>query len=216
MYYQDRQDAGKRLAEQLIEFINNNPLVLTIPRGGVLVAKEVAEYLKSPLDLIIPRKIGAPVNPELAIGAVTQDGTILLNDRLVKKFNITNQEVLEEAELLVQEIKRRIKEYRGSTEMPEIKGRTVILVDDGIATGFTIKAALLSIKNYEPREIILAVPVATPKVLESLAAEVDKIICLYTPEDFFAVGQFYEDFEQVSDDEVKMIMQSLREKSTQR
>lgn len=210
--YKNRQDAGEILIKEIKKLSMQNPLVLAIPRGGVIVAKEIAEKLKTPLDLVISRKIGLPTNPELAIGAVTQDGTILLNQLLIERFNISNQEVLDDAELIFKEIKRRLETYRGSSEIPQIEGRSIILVDDGIATGFTVQAAITFIKNYKPREIILAVPVAARETIERFKNELDKVICPLAPEDFYAVGQFFQDFDQVSDEEVINIMDSFREK----
>lgn len=213
--YKNRQDAGKLLIKEIKKLSLENPLVLAIPRGGVVVAKEIAEELKAPLDLVTSRKIGLPTNPELAIGAVTQDGTILLNQLLIERFNISNQEVVEEAEIIFKEIKRRLETYRGSSNIPPIEGRSIIIVDDGIATGFTVQASIAFIKNYNPREIVLAVPVAARDIIESFEKELDKVICPLAPEDFYAVGQFFQDFSQVTDEEVINIMENFREKSTQ-
>lgn len=213
--YKNRQDAGKLLVKEIKKLNLKNPLVLAIPRGGVVVAKEIAEELNAPLDLVTSRKIGLPTNPELAIGAVTQDGNILLNQLLIDRFDISNQEVVEEAEIIFIEIKRRLTTYRGSSNIPPIEGRSIILVDDGIATGFTVQASITFIKSYNPREIVLAVPVAARDIIESFAKELDKVICPLVPEDFYAVGQFFEDFSQVTDEEVINIMKKFHEKSTQ-
>ncbi|ACX53219.1 phosphoribosyl transferase domain protein [Ammonifex degensii KC4] len=205
----DRVDAGRQLAARLKGRNYPRGLVLAIPRGGVVVGAEIARELKLPLDVIIPRKIGAPGNPELAIGAVTQDGIPLFNEDLVQRLRVTP----EEKEVLVrealEEVERRLKRYRASLPPVSWRDRTIILTDDGIATGFTVLAALRSLKRASPREIILAVPVAPPDTLSFLRPEVDELVCLYAPEFFMAVGQFYEHFEQTTDEEVIALLEEL-------
>lgn len=209
--YKDRCAAGEKLAEELLKLEIDNALVLGIPRGGVVVAAGVAKKLELPLDIIIPRKVGAPFNPEVAVGAVTQDGTVFLNRLVMEVYNITREEIGGLVDEQVQEIKRRMVEYRGRDGYPYSRGKTIILVDDGIATGFTIKAAIASIKNiFEPVKIILAVPVAPPDVVSSLTEDVDKLVCPLMPDNFYAVGQFYEQFEQTGDDEVKELLAKSR------
>lgn len=200
--FKNREEAGKKLAERLLEWEEKNPIVLAIPRGGVTVAYEVAKALKAPLDLIIPRKIGAPGNPELAIGAVTEDGTLILNDDLVARLRVSEEyvEAVKEAEM--EEIRRRKRAYRGDMPPQSLRDKTVILVDDGIATGATVRAAVKSLRRQKPRAVIVAVPVAPPESVRALEREVDKVVCLVVFEPFFAIGQFYEDFSQVSDEEV--------------
>jgi len=205
--YKDRCAAGERLAEELLKLNISNALVLGIPRGGVVVAAGVAKKLEFPLDIIIPRKVGAPFNPEVAVGAVTQDGTVFLNRPVMDVYNVSREEIGRLVDEQVEEIKRRMVKYRGRDDYHYGKGKTVVLVDDGIATGFTIKAAIASIKNiFAPARIILAVPVAPPDVVSSLAEEVDELICPLTPDDFYAVGQFYEEFEQTGDEEVRELL----------
>ena len=211
--YKDRREAGEKLAEELVKFYLLDALVLTIPRGGVVVAARVAEKLKLPLDIIIPRKIGAPFNPEMAVGAVTQDGNILLNQRMLDLYNVSNQEISGAIREQISEIKRRMVKYRGSAGYPEYRENTVILVDDGIATGFTMQAAIQSIKNiFKPRKTILAVPVAPPDTIETLAQEVDQVVCPLVPDNFYAVGQFYHYFDQTSDEEVRELLDKSKKK----
>lgn len=205
--YKDRLEAGNILGLKLREKGINDAVVIGIPRGGVVVAARVAEILNNPLDIIIPRKIGAPFNPEVAIGAVTQDGTVLLNSQVMSVYNSVYNIEEKEIEILIQEqiaeIKRRMVKYRGSADYPDYSGKSIILVDDGIATGFTVRAAVQSLRNkFDPRKIILAIPVMPADVVTRLSGDVDEIVCPLKAEKFYAVGQFYEDFEQTTDAEV--------------
>jgi predicted phosphoribosyltransferase len=208
--FKNRAEAGKRLAEQLSELRAKKPLVFAIPRGGVSIAYEIVKALHTSLDLIIPRKIGAPRNPELGIGAVTEDGTLLLNDDLVTALQVTQEYIEAAKKREIKEIKRRKKAYLGEGLSPSPEQRTVILVDDGIATGATVRAAVKSIRKQKPTTLIVAVPVAPPETLKKLEKEVDKVICLLAFEPFFAIGQFYEDFRQVSDEEVIEILKRVQ------
>jgi len=167
-----------------------------------VVAAPVARALNATLDVIIPRKLGAPYNPELAVGDVTQDGHVLWNEKLLEQLGLKEAKLRPSVEEALQEIRRRLLFYRGDSQLPVIQGKTVILVDDGIATGFTVKAALRSLARQKPLRLILAVPVAPREVVPELAAEVDEVVCLATPEPFRAVGQFYRDFDQTTDEEV--------------
>jgi putative phosphoribosyl transferase len=200
--FADRVDAGKRLAQALRAHVGKDALVLAIPRGGVVVGYEVAKALALSLDVIIPRKIGAPNNPELAIGAMTEDGTILLDNRLVDYLNVSQEYVKEESGAQRAEIHRRLKLYRGDIPYPSLEGREVILIDDGIATGSTMKAALASVRKRGAKSVIIAIPVGTPSTIKELEKEADRVVCLHTPEAFYAIGQFYEDFTQTRDEEV--------------
>jgi len=201
--FRDRVEAGKRLAEELLEYKKKDPMVLAIPRGGVVIGYHVAQRLNAPLDLIIPRKIGAPMNPELAIGAVSQDGTVVLNDELVEMLRIPESFIKEEAERQIHEIERRMKKYRGEGKpLPVLKGKTIILVDDGIATGATVRAAVQSIRKQKPAALVVAVPVGPTDTIMALKNEADRVVCLETPAFFHAIGQFYKDFSQISDEEV--------------
>ena len=200
--FADRVDAGKRLAQALRVHVGKDAVVLAIPRGGVVVGYEVAKALALSLDVIIPRKIGAPNNPELAIGAMTEDGTILLDDRLVDYLNVSQEYIEEESEAQKAEIHRRLRLYRGAIPYPSLKGREVILIDDGIATGSTMKAALASVRKRGAKSVIIAIPVGPPSTIRELEKEADRVVCLHTPEAFYAIGQFYEDFTQTQDEEV--------------
>ncbi len=208
--FRDRVEAGRKLAEKLAGSIENSGLVLAIPRGGVVVGAEIARRLGLDLDLIIPRKIGSPQNPEVAIGAVTQDGSTILNTRLIEKLGITNLELEEAISRETMEIIRRIALYGGGWEQKDCAGRQILVVDDGVATGFTMLACLRSARNLHPGELILAVPVAPSDTLALLQKEVDRVVCLLTPDNFYAVGQFYDNFDQTSDEEVIKIMKELR------
>ena len=215
-FFADRVDAGKRLASALKDFAGKNGIVLAIPRGGVVVGYEIAKVLGLPLDVIIPRKIGAPANPELAIGAMTEDGTTILDDRLVTYMGVTQEYIKEESERQKHEIERRLKLYRQDTPYPSLKGLDVIIVDDGIATGSTMKAALASVKNRGASTVIVAVPVGPPSTIKELKKQADKVICLYTPEYFSAIGQFYRDFTQTTDDEAIRLLKQSKQNSAQK
>jgi len=211
--FDDRHKAGRELASNLYEYAGKDAIVMAIPRGGVVVGYEVAHALRAPLDIIVPRKIGAPFNPELAIGAVAEDGTTFLDRGLVDDLGVSQSYIDEEAERQRQEIVRRLVLYRGDATYPRLEGRTVIIVDDGIATGATIRAALASIKKKRPKEIIVAVPVAPPSTVGVLEKEAYKVVCIETPEPFYAIGQFYKNFEQTSDEKVTRLLRLNRQET---
>jgi predicted phosphoribosyltransferase len=208
VFFSDRVDAGKRLALALKDFSGKKGVVLAIPRGGVVVGYVIAKALNLPLDVIIPRKIGAPENPELAIGAVAEDGTAILDANLIKYLGVSREYIKEETDRQKTEIERRLKLYRQDTSYPDLKGLDVIVVDDGIATGSTMKAALASVKNRGAASITVAVPVGPPSTIQELNEMADRVVCLYMPEFFQAIGEFYGDFTQTSDEEV---IEMLRE-----
>jgi putative phosphoribosyl transferase len=208
--FSDRKEAGKILAAKLADYAEK-AIVVAVPRGGVVVGYEIAHKLRVPLDVIVPRKIGAPFNPELAIGAVTEDGTMILDNQLVEYLGVSESHIREESERQRQEIKRRLRAYRGDTEAPRLMGLHVIVVDDGIATGATIRAALASLRKKEPKSVVLAVPVAPPSTIRNLKSEADEVIYLAAPEPFYAIGQFYRDFSQTSDEEVKRLLKLNQE-----
>jgi predicted phosphoribosyltransferase len=212
-YFSDRVDAGKRLASALTDFAGKNAIVLAIPRGGVVVGYEIAKALNLPLDVIIPHKIGAPGNPELAIGAMTEDGTIILDENLVAYVGVPKSYIKEESGRQKQEIERRLKMYRQNEPYPNLKGRDVIVVDDGIATGSTMKAALASVKNRGAKTVTVAVPVGPPSTIKELRRLADRVIFLYTPEYFQAIGQFYTDFNQTTDEEVIQMLKKANKKN---
>ena len=197
----------------MIDFASKDVIVLAIPRGGVVVGYEVASALDVPLDVIIPRKIGAPDNPELAIGAMTEDGTIILDESLVKYLRVPDDYIQEESERQRLEIERRLKLYRGDVAYPSLKNRNVIIVDDGIATGSTMKAALASVRKRGAKTIVVAIPVGPPSTIRELKKEADHVVCLYTPESFYAIGQFYEDFAQTTDEEVIKLLELSKQKN---
>jgi putative phosphoribosyl transferase len=206
-FFNDRVDAGKRLASALKDFSGKNGIVLAIPRGGVVVGYMIAKALNLPLDVIIPRKIGAPDNPELAIGAVAEDGTAILDQNLIKYLGVSREYITEETERQKQEIGRRLKLYKQDTSYPNLNGLDVIVVDDGIATGSTMKAALASVKNRGAASITVAVPVGPPSTIDELEKIADRVVCLHNPEFFQAIGEFYIDFSQTSDEEVIGLLQ---------
>ena len=210
--FEDRQDAGIQLAVRLARFATEHPLILALPRGGVPVAFEVAKALDTQLDLLIVRKIGAPGHEEFGIGAVVDGASpqLVLNGETVRQLAVGQDYIRAETQRQLAEIERRRKAYCGDRQPIEIEGRTVIVVDDGIATGGTMKAALRGIRRNDPASLILAVPVAPSSTIRELSAECDEAICLSTPEPFGAVGAFYRDFRQTSDAEVIALMDEAR------
>ncbi|MTI79548.1 MAG: phosphoribosyltransferase [Firmicutes bacterium] len=208
----DRKDAGIKLSLKLEKFRNDDSIILAIPRGGIVTAYQTIKEYKFKWDLIIPRKIGSPQNKEVAIGAVTSDGIYLLNEEYVATLNISQEYIENEAFEQVDEIKRRLKKYKGNEKFPEVKDKTVIIIDDGIATGFTILAAIKSVKEHGAKKIVLAVPVAPRDTISHLEAFVDEVICLLIPDQFYAVGSYYENFEQTTDEEVINMANELQKK----
>ena len=210
--FSDRVEAGRKLASELVDFLRNRSvIVLAIPRGGVVVGYEVAHKLKVPLDIIIPRKIGAPSNPELAIGAVTEDGTAILDEKLVGYLNVSRRYIEEESKRQLKEIERRLKAYRGDVPYPNLTNRIVIIVDDGVATGSTIRAALSSLRKRKAKQVVIAVPVGPAETIKELEEKADRVVCLFIPEEFYAIGQFYENFDQTSDEEVIRLLKLSKE-----
>jgi putative phosphoribosyl transferase len=204
MLFQNRTDAGRQLAKALLKYKSRHPVILALPRGGVSVAAEVAVALDAPLDLLLVRKIGLPSQPELAMGAVTdgEEPTIIRNRDVIELSGISADEFDAVCEEERNEIERRRKRYLGDRARSKVKGQVVIIIDDGIATGATTLAAIRAVRRREPRELVLAVPVAPLDTINMLQPEVDAVVCLDTPEDLGAIGYFYRDFRQVSDDEV--------------
>lgn len=204
----DRTYAGRWLTELLQKESGiKNPVILALPRGGVPVAFEIAQALKAPLDLLLVRKLGAPHFPELAMGAIASGDIRILNQQVIQSYHIDNQAIEQVETKERQELQRREQAYRGDRPQLEIKNRDIILVDDGLATGSTMLAAIDAIKLQEPNKIIVAVPVSPPDTIALLEQKVDKVICPFQPYDFSSIGQWYEDFSQVSDTEVKTQLQ---------
>ncbi|MDR3594468.1 phosphoribosyltransferase [Clostridium sp.] len=206
----DRKDAGEKLSIELGKFKDENPIVLAIPRGGIVTAYETIKRFGFQWDLIIPRKIGAPHNKEIAIGAISLDGTYLLNEEFIDILKISHEYIEKESFEQIEEIKRRLVKYKGNENFPDVKNKTVIIIDDGIATGFTIQAAINSIKKHDPQKIILAVPVAPQDTISQLGKIVDEVICLLIPNEFYAVGLHYKNFDQTTDEEVFGIIRELK------
>jgi putative phosphoribosyl transferase len=205
--FRDRRDAGRQLAARLTDYQTLADLiVLGLPRGGVPVAFEIAQYLKAPLDVFVVRKLGVPWQPELAMGAIAAGGVEVLNGDVVTAYNIPPHVIRSVAEREGQELLRRQNQYRGERPFPNLSGRTVILVDDGLATGSTMKAAVAAVRQQTPRAVVVAVPVAATTTCRELRGEVDDLVCLHAPIDFSAVGQWYEDFSQTSDEEVRQLL----------
>jgi len=204
MSFKDRSGAGRKLAKALAAYKDQHPVILALPRGGVPVAAEVATALDAPLDLVLVRKIGVPTQPELAMGAVTdgENATIIRNSEIIEFCGVHEREFDAVCNEELAEIERRRERYLGDRARAEVKGEVVIVVDDGIATGATILAAVRAVRERKPKELVLAVPVAPLDTIEKLRAEVDDIVCLETPGDLGAIGYFYRDFHQVSDEEV--------------
>ncbi len=210
--FANRIQAGQQLGAAMQNVSFKDGLVLAIPRGGVVVGYEVADALNLPLDVIVPRKLGAPGNPEYAIGAMTEDGTVILDENAVEYLNVPPDYIERESATQKLEIQRRMRLYRQDAPYPDLKDRDVIVVDDGIATGSTMKAALASVRNCGANTVTAAIPVGPPSTIEALKKLADRVVCLFTPESFFAIGEFFEDFSQTSDDEVIYLLRKNRER----
>lgn len=208
--FRNRAEAGRRLAERLYAYREEDPIVLALPRGGVPVAYEISRSLDAPLDVFIARKLGAPDQPELGIGAVAQGGARVLNERIVERLGISDDYLDFVTRREQAEVERRLLLLRGDRPEPGVRDRTVILVDDGLATGVTARAAIVALRERRPRRLILAVPVCAAQTAEVVRPEVDDLVALQTPSDLYAIGLWYEDFEQVSDDEVIRLLGKAR------
>ncbi|RNI12429.1 phosphoribosyltransferase [Methanohalophilus sp. RSK] len=201
--YKNRVDAGLKLAGELSEYANRKDVILlALPRGGVPVAYEISKQLKIPMDIFLIRKLGVPGNEELAMGAIDSEDVRVLNQDIIRYFGISDRMIAKVAADERRELHRRERLYRGDRKRPEIKDRTVILIDDGLATGATMLAAIKALRSKNPSNIVIAVPVASLDTCRVFEKEVDNIICGATPEPFYGVGAWYEDFRQVSDEEV--------------
>jgi putative phosphoribosyl transferase len=207
MFFRDRRDAGRRLAMRLAGYRGRkHVLVLALPRGGVPIGYEIARMLNAYLDVFIVRKLGAPQDNELAVGAIASGGTRILNEKLITELGIPRQTIDKITQIEAAELDRREDLYRRGRDLFRIENKTVILVDDGLATGATMTAALLAIKNYRPKHLIVAVPVASVETLKEIRKRVDEAVCLQTPDPFWSVGSWYADFTQTSDQEVQILL----------
>jgi putative phosphoribosyl transferase len=210
LIFKDRVEAGRRLAEALGEYRGKDVIVLGIPRGGVIVAREVAEALGAPLDVVVTRKIEAPGEPEYALGAVTQDGDVMMDRQAAESLGATPAYLDEQVRKKREEVKERMRRFRGAEPYPRLEGKTVIIVDDGIATGSSVSAAVLTVRKMKPKDVVVAVPVAPADAVETLSQDGYRVVCLETPGPFLAIGEFYGDFEQVEDGEVRRILDDSR------
>jgi putative phosphoribosyl transferase len=206
--FQDRSEAGRRLARDLGDYAGRDDvIVLALPRGGVPVAYEVARELGAPLDVFLVRKLGVPGHEELGMGAIASGGVRLVNEEVARQLGLSEDDIARVAADEQKELERRERAYRGARPDPRVEGRTVILVDDGLATGSTMRAAAVAMRAQDPARLVVAVPVAAPETCDALREEVDELVCTLTPGSFRAVGAWYRDFEQTSDEEVRELLE---------
>lgn len=210
MIFEDRADAGSRLAEKLSSYANGDTRVLALPRGGVPVAFEVARALRAPLDVFVVRKLGVPGHEELAMGAIASGGVRVLNEDTIAQLHIDQATVDAVTQAELGELNRREAVYRDGLPAHDVAGKTVILIDDGLATGASMYAAVLALRARSPRRTIVAVPVAPRDTCEAIAQHVDEMVCAATPEPFRGVGAWYHDFRQVDDEEVRLTLRNAR------
>ncbi len=213
MIFQDRIDAGRQLTTRLTKYADRpDVIVLALPRGGVPVAFEVSQELNAPLDIFLVRKLGVPGHEELAMGAIASGGVRVINQDVVSYLQIPGEVIDAVAAYEQRELERREREYRGDRPPPDLRGRVVILIDDGLATGSTMRAAAAAVRKQRPARIVVAVPVAAPETCENFRSEVDEIVCAVTPEPFRGVGLWYEDFSQTTDQDVRELLERATEK----
>ena len=215
MVFLDRVDAGARLAVELEPLAQEHPVIVALPRGGVPVAFEIARALHAPLDILAVRKLGAPGNPELGVGAVAEDGTGVLDPQSAEMHGMTQATLGETLAVESRELRRRVERYRDGRPPASVKGRTVVIVDDGLATGLTDLAAVRALRSRGARQIIVAVPVGSSEAVSMLAGEADRVVCLEVPRRLFGVGMWYRDFSPVSDEQVEALLaEAGREETT--
>jgi len=209
--FRNRREAGKRLAHELRDYANRPDLiVLALPRGGVPVGFEVAAALGAPLDAFVVRKLGLPWHEELAMGALASGGIRVLDDELIHAARVSQHEIQRVTAAEQAELERRERRYRGDRAFPDLQGRIVILVDDGLATGFTMRAAITAVREKHPARVVVAVPVAAPETCDAFRDVADDVVCVVTPEQFQAVGLWYDDFSETTDDEVHALLARAR------
>ena len=210
--FENRVDAGRKLAKALERYAERDDVVvLGLPRGGVPVAFAVAKELHVPMDIYLVRKLGVPEQPELAMGAIASGGVRVMNEQVVRSLNISNEQIGSVVERERRELDRREQAYRGDRARPDLRGKVVVLVDDGLATGASMRAAVEAVRTQDPHRIVVAVPTAPPETCSDLEAEVEEVVCATTPEPFFGVGAWYADFSQTSDDEVRRLLKLARD-----
>lgn len=209
--FDDRRDAGRQLAERLTAYAGDDTVVLALPRGGVPVGAEVAAALGARLDVIVARKIGAPGRPELGVGAIAEGGEPILDLRTLGMLGLKATDLDATVAVERAELDRRVRDYRGGRPLPDVRGRTVIVVDDGLATGVTARAALQALRSMDPARLVLAVPVAAPQTARRILGEADEVVVVSTPERFSAVGQWYRDFAQTPDEDVLALLAAASE-----
>ncbi|HVU01303.1 MAG TPA: phosphoribosyltransferase [Polyangiaceae bacterium] len=209
--FRNRQDAGRQLAAALGEYAGEDSIVVALPRGGVPVGYEVARSLRVPLDIRVVRKLGVPFQPELGMGAVAEGGFTYVSPEIVTMAGVSERTLADVVTQKRLEVEERVRKFRGGWPRPDLHDRTVILVDDGIATGGTVRVAIRSIRAEMPRRIVLAAPVAAADTIRALSPEVDRVVCLLIPPELYAIGVWYDDFAQVSDEEVASVLARARE-----
>lgn len=207
MYFRNRRDAGRELARHLAAYVDRpEVLVLALPRGGVPVAYEVARALRVALDVLLVRKLGVPGHEELAMGAVASNGMRVINADVVETLHIPAEVIDDVTRRALHDLERRGRDYRDDRRFPDVRGKTVILVDDGLATGSTMRAAVDALRQWQPGRLVIAVPTAAPQSCDEFRYLVDEVVCAITPEPFYAVGLWYDDFSQTTDDEVRTLL----------
>jgi putative phosphoribosyl transferase len=217
MRFRNRTEAGRALARVLSRYAGRDDVVvLALPRGGVPVAYEVAKELGAPLDVFLVRKLGVPGHEELAMGAIASGGVLVLDDGVVRWLGISEDQIQKTLARELDELRRREAAYRDGRPLPDLKGKTVILVDDGLATGASMQAAARAVRRHDPVRIVVAVPVASRATCDQFREEVDEVVCAVTPAPFYAVGNWYEDFSQTSDEEVRELLELAAEQRRER
>jgi putative phosphoribosyl transferase len=208
MLFVDRRDAGRKLARKLGRFRGEETVVLALPRGGIPVGYEVARQLGAPLEVFVVRKLGAPGHEELAMGAIASGGAVVFNEEVIEALGISQEQIQNAAIHETAELRRREARYRRGRPLPNLRGRTVLIVDDGLATGSTMRAAVLAVRELDPARVVVAVPVGAAQTCQAMSSEADDVICVATPEPFYGVGRFYFDFSQTSDEEVVTLLEA--------